>query len=85
MDEYSPRSHGKSHEDLITYVNDRPGHDFRYAIDASKMRIELNWEPKEDFKSGIEKTINWYLDNKLWWKSIQDNTYQQERLGVVSE
>ena len=85
MDEYFPRAHGGSYEDLITFVTDRPGHDFRYAIDASKIRDELGWLPKEDFTSGIEKTIHWYLDNKSWWQAIQDNTYQQERLGVVSE
>ena len=85
MNEYFPAAHGGSYEDLITFVTDRPGHDFRYAIDASKIRDELGWLPKEDFSSGIEKTIRWYLDNKSWWKAIQDNTYQQERLGVVSE
>ena len=84
MDKYHPRQDGSSYEELITFVTDRPGHDFRYAIDASKIINELNWEPKESFDTGIEKTIQWYLDNKLWWKSIQDNTYQQERLGVVS-
>jgi len=85
MDNLVPRHGNSKYEELIIFVADRPGHDFRYAIDASKMRTELNWEPKEDFKSGIEKTINWYLDNKLWWRSIQDNTYQQKRLGVISE
>ncbi len=85
MNEYFPAAHGGSYEDLITFVTDRPGHDFRYAIDASKIRDELGWLPKEDFTSGIEKTIRWYLDNKSWWQAIQDNTYQQERLGVVSE
>ena len=85
MDEYSPRAYSGSYEDLITFVTDRPGHDFRYAIDASKIRDELGWLPKEDFTSGIEKTIQWYLNNKPWWRAIQDNTYQQERLGVVSE
>ena len=83
MDEYFPRTHGNNYEDLITYVKDRPGHDFRYAIDATKIRDELGWQPKENFTSGIEKTIRWYLDNESWWTSIQDNTYQQERLGVV--
>ena len=85
MNELVPRARRGKYEDLITYVKDRPGHDFRYAIDASKIRDNLDWYPKENFTSGIEKTINWYLDNKSWWKAIQDNTYQQERLGVVSE
>ena len=84
MDKYHPRQEGSSYEELITFVTDRPGHDFRYAIDASKISNELNWKPKESFDTGIDKTIQWYLENKLWWKSIQDNTYQQERLGVVS-
>ena len=85
MDEYSPRKQGGNYEELITYVTDRPGHDFRYAIDASKISNELGWQPKENFETGIEKTIRWYLENREWWQAIQDNTYQQERLGVVSE
>ena len=85
MDKYSPRGRNKNYEDLISYVADRPGHDFRYAIDSSKIRDELSWEPKENFNTGIEKTIQWYLENKAWWKAIQHNTYQQERLGIVSE
>jgi dTDP-glucose 4,6-dehydratase len=85
MNELAPREGNGKYEDLITYVTDRPGHDFRYAIDASKIRDELGWKPKESFTTGIDKTIRWYLDNKAWWKAIQDNTYQQERLGLVSE
>ena len=85
MDEYYPRKQGGNYEELITYVTDRPGHDFRYAIDASKISNELGWQPKENFETGIEKTIRWYLENREWWQAIQDNTYQQERLGVVSE
>ena len=85
MNELTPRIQGGNYEDLITYVTDRPGHDFRYAIDASKIRDDLDWKPKESFTTGIDKTIRWYLDNEAWWKAIQDNTYQQERLGVVSE
>ena len=84
MDELSPRTNGAKYEELITYVADRPGHDFRYAIDASKIENELGWLAKESFETGIEKTILWYLDNKEWWESIQNNTYQQERLGVVN-
>ena len=85
MDEYSHRTGNGKHEDLITYVTDRPGHDLRYAIDASKIRNELGWQPNENFASGIDKAIRWYLDNEPWWKAIQDNTYQQERLGVMSK
>lgn len=85
LDEISPRENEKSYHELITYVTDRPGHDFRYAIDATKIEKELGWSPKESFATGIRKTIHWYLDNKDWWKSIQDNTYQQERLGVLKK
>ena len=85
INELSPRTQGGNYEDQITYVTDRPGHDFRYAIDASKIRDDLDWQPIESFTNGIDKTIRWYLDNEEWWKAIQDNTYQQERLGVVSE
>ena len=71
-----------SFKDLITYVKDRPGHDVRYAIDASKIKNDLNWEPNEDFISGIRKTIEWYLANRSWSENIQDGSYKLERLGV---
>ena len=71
----------KSYEELITFVTDRPGHDLRYAIDSTKIRDELGWEPKEDFESGFRKTVNWYLNNPDWWRSILDGSYQLERLG----
>ena len=83
LDEIKPSTHLKSYMELITFVTDRPGHDFRYAIDSSKLKNELNWQPKETFDSGIRKTIDWYLENQVWWKQIQNNTYQQERLGVL--
>ena len=83
LDEISPRENGSSYSDLITFVKDRPGHDFRYAIDAGKIRNDLGWSPNESFETGIRKTIHWYLDNQNWWKSIQDNNYRQERLGVI--
>lgn len=70
------------YEDLITYVQDRPGHDMRYAIDASKIERELGWKPLESFESGIRKTVEWYLTNEVWWKRIQDKSYLQERLGT---
>ena len=82
LDELKPRSNGKSYTNLINYVEDRPGHDFRYAIDATKIKNTLNWEPKETFETGIGKTIQWYLDNESWWREIQDGTYNQERLGM---
>ena len=68
-------------EELITFVDDRFGHDFRYAIDASKIFNTLGWKPKETFESGITKTIMWYLDNESWYKNIHDGTYQRQRLG----
>lgn len=70
---------------LITYVADRPGHDRRYAIDASKIAKELNWQPIETFESGIRKTVQWYLDNQQWCKNVQDGSYQRERLGVGAD
>ena len=83
LDEMSPRDDGSKYSKLITYVQDRPGHDFRYAIDATKINKELGWSPKESFETGIRKTIDWYLNNREWWQAIQDNTYRQERLGVL--
>ena len=71
-----------SFSELITYVQDRPGHDVRYAIDASKIKHNLGWEPKEDFSSGIRKTVEWYLDNLPWSENIQDGSYKLERIGV---
>jgi len=83
LDEILPRDNGLVYSELIHYVTDRPGHDFRYAIDATKIEKELGWSPIESFETGVRKTIQWYLDNRTWWKSIQDNTYRQERLGVI--
>ena len=72
-----------AYEDLITFVADRPGHDVRYAIDASKIQRELNWVPEETFATGIRKTVVWYLNNKDWWCRVQDGSYQGERLGLA--
>ena len=83
LDNIRPSENLKSYKELITFVKDRPGHDFRYAIDSSKLQNKLGWTPKETFEMGIRKTIDWYLDNKTWWQDIQNNTYQQERLGVL--
>ncbi len=66
---------------LITYVKDRPGHDVRYAIDASKIERELGWKPEETFESGIRKTVEWYLNNREWWSRVLDGSYSRERLG----
>lgn len=71
----------KRYEDLISYVTDRPGHDLRYAIDASKIERELGWKPEETFESGLRKTVLWYLNNKSWWQSVLDGSYKMERLG----
>ncbi len=70
------------YQDLITYVKDRPGHDVRYAIDASKIERELGWKPAETFESGIRKTVEWYLNNKEWWSRVLDGSYSFERLGT---
>jgi len=70
-----------SFKDLITFVSDRPGHDKRYAIDATKLRTELGWIPEEDFDSGIRKTVQWYIDNAWWWQPIRDKKYAGQRLG----
>ncbi|NWK56820.1 dTDP-glucose 4,6-dehydratase [Verrucomicrobiaceae bacterium N1E253] len=74
----------KDFKELITYVDDRPGHDVRYAIDASKIKQSLNWEPQESFDSGILKTIDWYLSHSEWCQRVQDGSYQRERLGQGS-
>ena len=73
----------KQYEQLITYVGYRTGHDVRYAIDAAKIENELNWTPDETFATGIKKTVQWYLDNKIWCLHVQDGSYQGERLGVI--
>ncbi len=72
-----------AYEDLITYVTDRPGHDVRYAIDASKIQRDLGWTPEETFETGIRSTVEWYLNNETWWRRVLDGSYQGERLGVV--
>lgn len=78
----NPKKSIKSYKDLISFVTDRPGHDLRYAIDSSKIKKELNWVPKESFKTGIKKTVEWYLSNLEWCKSIEENCYKRERLGL---
>lgn len=71
------------YEDLITYVQDRPGHDLRYAIDAGKIEHELGWVPQETFETGLRKTVQWYLDNLDWCRRVQDGSYQGQRLGAL--
>jgi len=80
------RPQGIAHfRDLITFVTDRPGHDRRYAIDASKIEHSLGWVPEETFESGISKTVDWYLANRDWWQRVQSGAYRGERLGVLSD
>lgn len=85
LDELKPQSNGQPYESLITFVTDRPGHDVRYAIDASKIQNDLGWTPEETFDSGIRKTVEWYLNNLEWCRRVQDGSYQRERLGVQPE
>lgn len=81
MDELRPAN--TSHHDLISFVTDRPGHDQRYAIDATKLENELGWRAQETFETGIEKTVRWYLDNAHWWEPLRQKVYGGERLGLV--
>jgi dTDP-glucose 4,6-dehydratase len=74
----------KSRHDLIEFVADRPGHDRRYAVDCSKTESELGWACKENFDSGLERTVRWYLDNEAWWRPIREKTYDGRRLGRES-
>jgi dTDP-glucose 4,6-dehydratase len=84
LDELRPSTHDGiiRYEQLITFVRDRPGHDVRYAIDASKIKRELSWVPQETFESGLRKTVEWYLANEDWWQSVLDGSYQGQRLGL---
>jgi dTDP-glucose 4,6-dehydratase len=81
LDELVPHSPHKPHKALISFVDDRPGHDKRYAIDASKMTNELGWQPRETFLTGLRKTVQWYLDNLEWCQHVQEGSYQRQRLG----
>ncbi len=82
LDAKRPRSDGKSYQDQITFVTDRPGHDARYAIDPSRIRDELGWRPSVTVEEGLEKTVQWYLDNESWWRALQNRDGVGQRLGV---
>ena len=81
MDRFSPA--GAPHERLISFVQDRPGHDKRYAIDAAKLEAELGWRAQETFETGLEKTVRWYLERRDWWAPLRSGVYRGERLGLV--
>lgn len=83
LDELRPKE--TKYAEQITFVTDRPGHDRRYAIDASKMSRELNWQPQETFETGLRKTVEWYLANQDWCNNVQDGSYQRERLGTLEQ
>jgi dTDP-glucose 4,6-dehydratase len=83
LDDLRPMA--RPHESLISFVADRPGHDLRYAIDATKLERDLGWRALETFESGIEKTVRWYLDNEWWWRPLREKVYAGERLGVIAE
>jgi len=81
LDEFNPRNDGSRYEELMTFVKDRPGHDFRYAVDCRKICRELKWQPRHDFDSALRETVRWYLDNETWWKEILSGAYRLQRQG----
>lgn len=81
LDEFAP-SAAASRRDLISFVADRPGHDFRYAMDPGKIERELGWRPRENFESGLAKTVRWFCDNRTWWQNILDRGYRHTRIGL---
>jgi dTDP-glucose 4,6-dehydratase len=84
LDEMAPQASGKPYKSLITFVNDRPGHDRRYAIDSGKIKRQLGWTPKETFETGLNKTLRWYLDHQTWVDRVMSGAYRGERLGLGS-
>ena len=83
LDRLQPSARGSRHQ-LISFVTDRPGHDRRYAIDASKLENELGWRAAETFETGLAKTVQWYLENRRWWQAILDRGYKAERVGLAN-
>jgi dTDP-glucose 4,6-dehydratase len=84
LDEMLPDSPNRPHERLIEFVTDRPGHDARYAIDASKIKRELGWRPRHGFDAGLHDTVRWFLDNRAWWERVMSGAYRGERLGLTN-
>ena len=84
LDQRRPRPDGQPRESQIVFVADRPGHDRRYAIDASKLRDELGWEPRYTFERGLAETVDWYLDNQAWVERVLDGSYRLERIGAAA-
>ena len=82
LDELSPRPDGGSYQQRIIFVKDRPGHDQRYAIDSTKLQTTLDWQPHETFATGLRKTVQWYLENRVWCQRVCDGSYRRERLGL---
>ena len=85
LDELAPIPSNDAHENLITFVEDRPGHDFRYAIDDNLIREELDWSPQFDFETGLKETVQWYMDNQDWWRRVAMERYDGGRLGLTNE
>jgi dTDP-glucose 4,6-dehydratase len=83
LDRHSSPAGRASHHDLVTFVADRPGHDRRYAIDPSKVEAEFGWRPAQDFETGLDLTVRWYLDNQAWWRPLREGRYAGERIGVA--
>ena len=83
LDEHSPAN--APHEKLIEFVDDRPGHDYRYAMDTTRITRELDWRPEQSFSSGIARTVEWYLENRDWWQAVLDGSYRLERLGTTGD
>ena len=81
LDRIKPKKNKRKYETLITYVDDRPGHDLRYSLNSGKIKKEINWVPKTNLDRGLELTIKWYLENEDWWKTIRKFKYKGERLG----
>jgi dTDP-glucose 4,6-dehydratase len=82
LDELNTRTDSRAHAHLITFVADRPGHDLRYALDTTKVSLELGWSARETFESGLRKAITWYLDNRIWWERVLASRYDGSRLGL---